>query len=348
MKPSYLLIAAILTAAPAAIAQTDTRVAGDGTSTTVAPDADIAKVRDVLVGSWKSTTPSGDLHMHIAAVPGEEMPDTLYVELCLAETPQKAYRQSFMQLYRFKGKLRMRTLEFRRSDGNQALGGLYAAPDLISGVAPENLVATQDMEFAPGLAAAQTPYPYPTNRNGAVEMTSRIELAKDKLVTADRGFDASGAVVWGAATSDAYTWTRFTPDARVTRMDKGLVVIDFNNPEGDKAKDGDTLAIHYSGWLKDGTQFDSSIPRGMTFDVTLPAQVIEGFSSGIAGLSKGAIRRIFIPAALGYGERGGGPIPPNSDLVFEVEIMDLRHPKPEGEQGPQPVVPPTDDDAGGR
>lgn len=331
-----LLVPVLLGPALAVGQTTTTPTPAGGTSTAVTParDRDFELIRSNLSGSWKTTAEGSEIHMHIAPVPSETMPDAMYVELCVAEAPHRAYRQSIMQLYRYKGKVRLRTLEFRNQEGNPAMGGVYAAPDLITSLEPETLVATLDMEFAAGNTVAETPYPYPTNRDGAVQMTSRIELGNDRIISADRGYDTSGNVVWGATEKDAYTWTRFKHDARVVRMDKGLVAIDFSMPEGEPSKDGDTMSIHYEGWLHNGTMFDSSRRRGMPLDFVLPPRAIEGWGMGITGITKGTIRRLFIPSALGYGERGNGPIPPNSDLVFEVEVMDVRHPDQPPTPGP--------------
>lgn len=95
--------------------------------------------------------------------------------------------------------------------------------------------------------------------------------------------------------------------------------------EGEGAKNGDQLTVHYVGVLEDGTKFDSSIDRGEPFQVTLGAgQVIQGWELGLVGIKKGEVRRIFIPSQLGYGEQGAGSsIPPNANLIFEVQLLEI-------------------------
>ncbi|MBI2484601.1 FKBP-type peptidyl-prolyl cis-trans isomerase [Candidatus Uhrbacteria bacterium] len=94
--------------------------------------------------------------------------------------------------------------------------------------------------------------------------------------------------------------------------------------EGEGAATGDVLRVHYTGTLVDGTKFDSSLDRGVPFEVTLgTGAVIEGWERGLLGMKKGEKRRLTIPPELGYGDRQAGDIPPNSTLVFEVELLEI-------------------------
>ena len=94
---------------------------------------------------------------------------------------------------------------------------------------------------------------------------------------------------------------------------------------GQIVKEGDTVSVHYVGVLEDGTKFDSSIDRGQPFQFTLGAgQVIQGWDLGVVGMKIGEVRRLYIPSAYGYGEQGAGAsIPPNSNLIFEVELLGI-------------------------
>ncbi|XP_066026430.1 peptidyl-prolyl cis-trans isomerase FKBP2-like [Pocillopora verrucosa] len=92
-----------------------------------------------------------------------------------------------------------------------------------------------------------------------------------------------------------------------------------------RSKSGDTLHMHYTGTLKDGTQFDSSIPRGEPFVFTLGVgQVIKGWDQGLLNMCEGEKRKLVIPSDLGYGDRGAPPkIPGGATLVFEVELLKI-------------------------
>jgi FKBP-type peptidyl-prolyl cis-trans isomerase FkpA len=105
----------------------------------------------------------------------------------------------------------------------------------------------------------------------------------------------------------------------------GLVIEEVVVGEGDEARAGQMVSVHYTGWLTNGTKFDSSKDRNEPFEFPLGARhVIAGWDEGVQGMKIGGTRKLTIPAALGYGARGaGGVIPPNATLVFEVELLGL-------------------------
>jgi FKBP-type peptidyl-prolyl cis-trans isomerase FkpA len=107
--------------------------------------------------------------------------------------------------------------------------------------------------------------------------------------------------------------------------DSGLKIEEVQEGDGSPAKAGDKVRVHYTGWLTDGTKFDSSLDRNQPFDFDLGAgRVIRGWDEGVAGLKPGGKRKLTIPPQLGYGAAGaGGVIPPNATLVFEVELVEI-------------------------
>ena len=104
-----------------------------------------------------------------------------------------------------------------------------------------------------------------------------------------------------------------------------LQIDELKPGEGQEAKSGDRVTVHYVGTLTDGSKFDSSRDRGRGFSFQLgKGEVIKGWDRGVAGMKIGGMRKLTIPPDLGYGARGFPPvIPPNATLVFEVELLQI-------------------------
>jgi len=105
----------------------------------------------------------------------------------------------------------------------------------------------------------------------------------------------------------------------------GLKITDLKVGEGPEAKKGDIVVVHYTGYLANGDVFDSSLERKQPFEFNLGfGQVIKGWDQGVAGMKAGGKRRLVIPPSLGYGDQRKGSIPPNSELTFEVELLEIK------------------------
>lgn len=103
-----------------------------------------------------------------------------------------------------------------------------------------------------------------------------------------------------------------------------LVVEDLVVGTGATAAAGDTVSVHYLGTFTNGTKFDSSYDRGTPYSFRLgTGAVIPGFDQGVTGMRVGGKRRVTIPPALAYGSTGSGPIPPNTTIVFEIELLSV-------------------------
>ena len=118
--------------------------------------------------------------------------------------------------------------------------------------------------------------------------------------------------------------------AEMVTTDSGLRYEDHKVGEGAEAVTGKVVEVHYTGWLNDsdnkGKKFDSSLDRGQAFSFPLGAgRVIKGWDEGVAGMKVGGKRTLYIPSKLGYGSRGAGQvIPPNADLIFDVELLAVK------------------------
>jgi peptidylprolyl isomerase len=114
-------------------------------------------------------------------------------------------------------------------------------------------------------------------------------------------------------------------DEAVVQTASGLGYVDLVEGQGAKPAAGDSVSVHYTGWLKDGTKFDSSRDRGSPFEFSIGrGRVIRGWDEGVGTMRVGGKRKLIVPAHLGYGERGaGGVIPPGATLIFEVELLGI-------------------------
>lgn len=110
---------------------------------------------------------------------------------------------------------------------------------------------------------------------------------------------------------------------KIETTPSGLKYIDEVVGKGLSPKSGQIVKVHYTGWLENGTKFDSSVDRGQPFEFTIGVgQVIKGWDEGVSTMKVGGKRKLIIPSQLGYGTRGAGSaIPPNATLIFDVELL---------------------------
>lgn len=115
------------------------------------------------------------------------------------------------------------------------------------------------------------------------------------------------------------------PNIEIITTSSGLQYQEIEIGEGQTAKAGDAISVHYTGWLEDETKFDSSVDRDTPFDFNLGVgSVIKGWDEGVQGMNVGGKRLLIIPSNLGYGPTGaGGVIPPNATLIFMVDLLGI-------------------------
>ena len=289
----------------------------------------------MLIGTWRSDKPINDgsgshIVMSIAPVTVEGLADTMYAEVARSEDPSMPYRQVLLQLYQFEDTLRLRTLEFKNDGIKAVLVGTAYVPDRFpSTITPADLYATLDVDLEPSGSGYEgsTPYPYPTTESDAVQMTSGVRMNGNTLTTFDTGFGTDGSVVWGGP-DGSVSFARADDLVQVERWSDGFIKIQFAEGEGDPVRDGDSLAVHYTGRLTDGTKFDSSRDRGQPFRYEVPGRLISGWLRGTEDIREGAQLRLIIPPELGYGPQANARIPGNSTLVFDIECVGIDRPDP--------------------
>jgi FKBP-type peptidyl-prolyl cis-trans isomerase len=114
-------------------------------------------------------------------------------------------------------------------------------------------------------------------------------------------------------------------EEKVITTKSGLKYVDQKVGDGMEAKTGDTVVVHYTGWLKDGKKFDSSLDRKEPFEFKIGGRVIKGWNEGVPGMKVGGKRKLIIPPELAYGKEGAGDdIPPDAELTFEVELLEIK------------------------
>jgi peptidylprolyl isomerase len=153
-----------------------------------------------------------------------------------------------------------------------------------------------------------------------------------KLSRGARALGAGAIIIAlaGAFAASAPTSTLAQQAGTTVTTPSGLKIIDTQAGTGAQPKTGQTCVMHYTGWLyKDGAKgekFDSSVDRGQPFEFQIgTGQVIGGWDEGVATMKVGGKRTLIIPPDLGYGARGAGRvIPPNSTLIFDVELLDVK------------------------
>jgi hypothetical protein len=177
---------------------------------------------------------------------------------------------------------------------------LWACSKLTSPPAPEPIASDTPVTMA---SAPTVPSGHPTNPRGALTALAQANAS--------------------------------APQQQAPQPPGELKIEDLVPGSGPAVKNGDVVSVHYTGTLLDGTKFDSSKDRGQPFTTPIPGRVIQGWNRGIPGMKVGGKRKLIIPPSLGYGPPGQGKIPPNSTLVFEIELLDIK-----GGNAPTRPVPP--------
>lgn len=304
------------------------------------------KAGKALSGSWKATAAmpdgtSSDVVISVAPVGVKDMTDVMYVEMARADGLNRPYRTCFWRLAKVADGVQLQTLEFRRPRGEMpCVVGLWAAPAAFPEFTAEDLVGTMQITLKSSGESwtGKTPVPFPTMVGGATNMTTELAFGGGKLETADRGFDASGTQVWGPPAGQKYSFTKFDSGVKAQNWDGGLIAIDYPNATtGAAAKQGDMVTLAYAGYLANGEVFDSSYERNAPFQYNYGTPLIAGWNTAMETIQPGMKRRLVIPSALAYGERGRRPkIPANATLFFDIDVLKVE-PAPEASPEASPI-----------
>jgi len=159
--------------------------------------------------------------------------------------------------------------------------------------------------------------------------TTTVQVATNAIYTATAAVQQT-ANAYAQSTLDAIAstvkpMTFMGIPTDTVKLDTGLQYKDLVVGTGQEAKTGIMVSVHYTGWLTDGTKFDSSVDRGQPFDFSIGAgNVIKGWDDGVVGMKIGGYRILVIPPNMAYGPQGQGSIPANATLVFEIVLLNIK------------------------
>lgn len=303
-------------------------------------DADMQAVARSMLGQWRSADESANgWTLRVVRLKGRLLTQPLYMELVRDGMEATPARQWIMSFYRSKGELRARAYEFPMGTGLRGLAtGLWAAPDMLPVATPSQLEVVGDfhVERSGEQAAFTAVTPFLLNHHSHWSMDPALRVSPEAIEWSETIFDRNGDTLPTSSLNVALQRDGDPPLAQT--LDKGVRIIDLREGRGGVAELSDVLVFWYTGWLKDGTVFETNrLPGSAPFQVMLPSdRILEGWSIGLPGIKcteqyeqgGGGLRKIIVPPEAGLGRRGGpaglAVIPPNSTLIFLIEMIAMK------------------------
>jgi FKBP-type peptidyl-prolyl cis-trans isomerase FkpA len=309
-------------------------------------DPTLEKLLDLIKGHFTN----GDRGIVFFEVATQDAGRMLIGEFFRHDAPSQVEGQVLFQFIRRSGEIYLRTARFPA--GSRTAPGLWAAPEAMPMLAASgldilaDLKVTVDSESEPTSFEATSGGRVPVFLDRAVEMTTQINGDRNGMVIEEIGFDTAGVEAWRFPEAGVGMYKRVdAPAVEVTP--EGLIMIDLKAPADPAARvtaPGDTFSVAYTGWTPNGFMFDSSRQEGrQPYTTPIPGRLVQGWNMGIPGMKVGQQRRLLIPPALGYGDRGNpqGGIPGGAWLIFDVEVVDAQPAAPALDPAAAPAAPVT-------
>ncbi len=213
-------------------------------------------------------------------------------------------------------------------DNKQRDGAAYAVfGKVVEGMDVVDKIKDTDVTSSPTIPGGKVPVTAVVMKSVTVVGKADKAAIEARMAEAEKEAEkraASEAAEKGAAAA-VFTQELEAALAKATKTDSGLQYVDMVVGTGETPAADASVEVHYTGWLTDGTKFDSSVDRGTPFTFSLSGGVIPGWLEGVASMKVGGKRKLIIPFDLAYGERGRPPvIPPSATLVFDVELLAIK------------------------
>ncbi len=266
------------------------------------------------------------LYVAPIVVPGAAR--ALYVELVQDGRENGPVLQQVWVPHLRQGEMRVRAFELPLMMRSFVIG-FWAAPELWPRAGLEQFKPLGDLsaEMRDDTAYLRAAAPLVMARDGAIELQFEARFSRDETEWFDAGIDERELTVW----KREMVMRRIGNTPAADRQANGLIVWDLRPGSGAKVENKDSVAINWASYhMGDGHLLDKNAGVAGREDLaayffTLPNdKVIQGWNLGVLGAQKGTIRRIFVPSRLAFGAQAAGPIPANSDLLFEIEVADLK------------------------